>query len=82
MSLALVAKSDRFDLEKVDICDRASLERVFQQYQPDSVMNLAAESHVDRSSDGPAALLETNSVGTYHFPEAARASWSALCPDA
>ncbi|ENG8267264.1 dTDP-glucose 4,6-dehydratase [Salmonella enterica] len=82
MSLASVAQSDRFAFEKVDICDRASLERVFQQYQPDSVMHLAAESHVDRSIDGPAAFIETNIVGTYTLLEAARAYWSALDADA
>ncbi len=78
MSLASVAQSDRFAFEKVDICDRASLERVFQQYQPDSVMHLAAESHVDRSIDGPAAFIETNIAGTYTLLEAARAYWSRL----
>lgn len=78
MSLASVAQSDRFAFEKVDICDRASLERVFQQYQPDSVMHLAAESHVDRSIDGPAAFIETNIVGTYTLLEAARAYWPRL----
>ena len=82
MSLASVTQSDRFAFEKVDICDRASLERVFQQYQPDSVMHLAAESHVDRSIDGPAAFIETNIVGTYTLLEAARAYWSALDADA
>lgn len=82
MSLASVAQSDRFAFEKVDICDRASLERVFQQYQPVSVMHLAAESHVDRSIDGPAAFIETNIVGTYTLLEAARAYWSALGADA
>ncbi len=82
MSLASVAQSDRFAFEKVDICDRASLERVFQQYQPDSVMHLAAESHVDRSIDGPAAFIETNIVGTYTLLEAARAYWSAFDADA
>lgn len=82
MSLASVTQSDRFAFEKVDICDRASLERVFQQYQPNSVMHLAAESHVDRSIDGPAAFIETNIVGTYTLLEAARAYWSALDADA
>lgn len=78
MSLASVAQSDRFAFEKVDICDRASLERVFQQYQPDSVMHLAAESHVDRSIDGPAAFIETNIAGTYTLLEAARAIYPRL----
>jgi dTDP-glucose 4,6-dehydratase len=56
----------------VDICDRAELDRFFVSYQPDTVMHLAAESHVDRSIDGPAAFIETNIVGTYTLLEAAR----------
>lgn len=66
MSLAPVAQSDRFAFEKVDICDRAELARVFTEHQPDCVMHLAAESHVDRSIDGPAAFIETNIVGLIH----------------
>lgn len=78
MSLEPVAQNPRFTFEKVDICDRASLDRVFQHYQPDCVMHLAAESHVDRSIDGPAAFIETNIVGTYTLLEAARVYWSDL----
>lgn len=78
MSLTPVAQNDRFAFEKVDICDRAALDAVFQQYQPDCVMHLAAESHVDRSIDGPAAFIETNIVGTYTLLEAARAYWNVL----
>ena len=78
MSLEPVAQNPRFTFEKVDICDRASLDRVFQHYQPDCVMHLAAESHVDRSIDGPAAFIETNIVGTYTLLEAARAYWNDL----
>lgn len=81
MSLTPVAQNDRFAFEKVDICDRASLDKVFQHYQPDCVMHLAAESHVDRSIDGPAAFIETNIVGTYTLLEAARAYWSALASE-
>ena len=81
MSLAPVAQSERFAFEKVDICDRAELARVFTEYQPDCVMHLAAESHVDRSIDGPAAFIETNIVGTYTLLEAARAYWTALTED-
>lgn len=77
-SLAPVAQSERFAFEQVDICDSAALTRVFNDYQPDVVMHLAAESHVDRSIDGPAAFIETNIVGTYTLLEAARAYWSAL----
>lgn len=77
-SLAPVAHDERFAFEQVDICDCSELNRVFAQYRPDVVMHLAAESHVDRSIDGPAAFIETNIVGTYTLLEAARAYWSAL----
>ncbi|HHL2731103.1 TPA: dTDP-glucose 4,6-dehydratase [Yersinia enterocolitica] len=77
-SLAVVAHSERYAFEQVDICDRAELDRVFAQYQPDVVMHLAAESHVDRSIDGPAAFIETNVVGTYQMLEAARHYWQPL----
>ncbi|MEQ9862798.1 dTDP-glucose 4,6-dehydratase [Pectobacterium cacticida] len=77
-SLAPVADSDRFAFERVDICDRAELDRVFSRYQPALVMHLAAESHVDRSIDGPAAFIETNIVGTYTMLEAARHYWQNL----
>ncbi|MFJ1229177.1 dTDP-glucose 4,6-dehydratase [Yersinia proxima] len=77
-SLAVVAHSERYAFEQVDICDRAELDRVFAQYQPDVVMHLAAESHVDRSIDGPAAFIETNVVGTYQMLEAARHYWQVL----
>ncbi|MEX0564989.1 dTDP-glucose 4,6-dehydratase [Raoultella terrigena] len=78
MSLSPVAQDPRFVFEQVDICDRAELDRVFDHHQPDIVMHLAAESHVDRSIDGPAAFIETNIVGTYTLLEAARRWWSAL----
>ena len=77
-SLAPVADNPRFAFEKVDIVDRAELERVFTTWRPDIVMHLAAESHVDRSIDGPAAFIETNIVGTYTLLEAARAWWNSL----
>ena len=77
-SLAPVAQDSRFAFEQVDIVDRTELDRVFSQYQPDLVMHLAAESHVDRSIDGPAAFIDTNIVGTYTLLEAARAYWLAL----
>ncbi|MDC9593159.1 dTDP-glucose 4,6-dehydratase [Xenorhabdus sp. IM139775] len=77
-SLAPVADHPRYAFEQVDICQRAALDRVFQQYQPDAVMHLAAESHVDRSIDGPAAFIETNIIGTYTLLEAARAFWQQL----
>ncbi|CNG01497.1 dTDP-glucose 4,6-dehydratase [Yersinia frederiksenii] len=81
-SLAVVAQSERYAFERVDICDRAELDRVFAQYQPDAVMHLAAESHVDRSIDGPAAFVETNIMGTYQMLEAARHYWQQLSAEA
>jgi dTDP-glucose 4,6-dehydratase len=80
-SLAEVAASDRYTFEQVDICQRAELDRVFATHQPDAVMHLAAESHVDRSITGPADFIETNIVGTYTLLEAARAYWSELDED-
>ena len=77
-SLANVSDSERYAFEHVDICDRAELDRVFLEHQPDAVMHLAAESHVDRSIDGPAAFIETNIVGTYTLLEAARQYWQSL----
>lgn len=77
-SLTPVSDSDRYAFEQVDICNRIELDRVFAQYQPDYVMHLAAESHVDRSIDGPAAFIETNIVGTYTILEAARQYWNGL----
>ncbi|HCF8020160.1 dTDP-glucose 4,6-dehydratase [Klebsiella aerogenes] len=81
MSLAPVAQDARFAFEQVDICNRAELDRIFQQHQPDTVMHLAAESHVDRSIDGPAAFIETNIVGTYTLLEAARSWWNTLAAE-
>ncbi len=77
-SLTPVADNERYSFEQVDICNRNELDRVFAQYQPDSVMHLAAESHVDRSIDGPADFIETNIVGTYTMLEAARQYWNGL----
>lgn len=77
-SLALVADSPRYHFESVNICDSAELKRVFAHYQPDAVMHLAAESHVDRSIDGPGEFIQTNIVGTYTLLEATRSYWLAL----
>ncbi|BES70777.1 dTDP-glucose 4,6-dehydratase [Marinobacter nanhaiticus D15-8W] len=77
-SLAEVSDSERYVFEKADICDRAEMDRIFDEHRPDAVMHLAAESHVDRSIDGPAAFIETNIVGTYTLLEAARQYWNAL----
>ena len=77
-SLAEVSDSERYAFEQVDICDRAEVEGVFREHQPDAVMHLAAESHVDRSIDGPADFIETNIVGTYTLLEVARQYWQGL----
>jgi len=81
-SLVSVESSDRYVFEQVDICDRVELDRVFKQYQPDAVMHLAAESHVDRSITGPSDFIQTNIVGTYSLLEATREYWSGLSADA
>lgn len=75
-NLASIAGSNLYAFEQVDIRDRAGLDRVFALHQPDAVMHLAAESHVDRSIDGPAAFIDTNITGTYTLLEAARAFWA------
>lgn len=77
-SLASVADSPRYCFEHVDICDAAEVARVFRQHQPDAVMHLAAESHVDRSISGSGAFIQTNIVGTHTLLEAARAYWNGL----
>ncbi|MBR9857173.1 MAG: dTDP-glucose 4,6-dehydratase [Gammaproteobacteria bacterium] len=77
-SLAEASTSERYAFEQVDICGAVELERVFAEHQPDAVMHLAAESHVDRSIDGPAAFIETNIVGTYTLLEVARSYWNGL----
>jgi dTDP-glucose 4,6-dehydratase len=77
-SLKDVSGSERYSFDQADICDREALDRILSQFQPDAVMHLAAESHVDRSIDGPAAFVETNVVGTYTLLEACRAFWSGL----
>lgn len=73
-----VCESKRYAFEQVDICDAAAVERVFAEHQPDVVMHLAAESHVDRSINGPAEFIQTNIVGTYTLLEAARSYWQGL----
>lgn len=77
-SLASVADSPRYRFYQVDICDAAALDAVFAEFQPDAVMHLAAESHVDRSIDGPADFIQTNIVGTYTLLEATRRYWNGL----
>jgi dTDP-glucose 4,6-dehydratase len=79
-SLKEVNDNPRYHFEQVDICDPLELRRIFDRYRPDLVMHLAAESHVDRSIDGPAAFIQTNIIGTYNLLEAARGYWEKLPP--
>lgn len=80
-SLKNVENNPRYSFERVDICDSNMLNAVFLKHQPDVIMHLAAESHVDRSIDGPADFIETNIVGTYTLLEVARKYWKTLTPD-
>ena len=75
-SLQSIDKSDRYFFENIDICNIDSLDEVFKKYEPNFIMHLAAESHVDRSIDGPAVFVGTNIVGTYTLLEATRIYWS------
>tara|TARA_R110002074_G_C12549322_1_gene666433 strand:- start:1797 stop:2873 length:1077 start_codon:yes stop_codon:yes gene_type:complete len=77
-SLVSVSDNERYSFERVDICDADEIKRVLTQYQPDLIMHLAAESHVDRSIDGPAEFIHTNIIGTYTLLEQARKYWQAL----
>ncbi|SFJ74241.1 dTDP-glucose 4,6-dehydratase [Jannaschia pohangensis] len=76
-NVASVSNAPNYSFVKCDITDRAAVDAVFDEHAPDAVMHLAAESHVDRSIDGPGAFIETNVMGTYNLLEAARASWAA-----
>ncbi|MFQ5622451.1 MAG: dTDP-glucose 4,6-dehydratase [Paracoccaceae bacterium] len=76
-NVASVAPSELYTFEHADIRDRAALDRILAAHRPDAIMHLAAESHVDRSIDGPGAFIETNVNGTYTLLEAARAYWQA-----
>ncbi|MCF0345385.1 dTDP-glucose 4,6-dehydratase, partial [Klebsiella pneumoniae] len=77
-SLAPVAGNERYSFSQTDITDAAAVAAQFSEFRPDIVMHLAAESHVDRSIDGPAAFIQTNLVGTFTLLEAARHYWSTL----
>ena len=77
-SLISVSDHPRYQFTQTDICDHISLTRLFLEFQPDIVMHLAAESHVDRSIDGPAEFINTNIVGTYTLLEVARKYWQNL----
>lgn len=80
-SLESIEKSPRYQFRQADICDAAALAEIFASFQPDCVMHLAAESHVDRSIDGPSAFIQTNIVGTYTLLEVARSYWKSLDED-
>lgn len=77
-SLASVADNSRYSFSRTDITDAQGVAQQFSEFQPDIVMHLAAESHVDRSIDGPAAFIQTNLIGTFTLLEAARHYWSSL----
>jgi len=77
-SLTDVSDNERYQFEQVDICDATNIKRILNQYQPNIIMHLAAESHVDRSIDGPGEFIQTNIVGTYVLLEATRDYWSKL----
>ena len=81
-NLAPVAADPRYSFAQVDICDADAVRATVARYQPDIIMHLAAESHVDRSIDGPAAFIETNVMGTFVLLEAARRHWGALADEA
>lgn len=77
-SLIDVEDNSRYSFKQIDICDALSIEKAFNDFQPDLIMHLAAESHVDRSIDGPAEFINTNIVGTYTLLEAARKYWQSI----
>ena len=77
-ALAALAENPRYRFERIDVCDRRGLDRLFARHRPDAVMHLAAESHVDRSVDSPAAFIQTNIVGTYTLLEASLGYWRRL----
>ena len=77
-SLRTVSGNARYEFAKVDICDEVSVSTLFDQFSPDAVLHLAAESHVDRSITGSRSFIDTNIIGTYTMLEAARCYWSGL----
>jgi dTDP-glucose 4,6-dehydratase len=80
-SLAAVSGAANYAFERADICDAAEMQRIFEQYRPTAVIHLAAESHVDRSIDGPSVFVQTNIVGTFTMLQEARRYWTALPGD-
>ena len=77
-SITSVADNERYAFVQADICDRAALDKIFTEHQPDAIMHLAAESHVDRSIDSAGEFIHTNIVGTFTLLEAARAYYQTL----
>lgn len=80
-NLTAVEQHPSYQFERADICDRSEMQRIFRDHQPDAIMHLAAESHVDRSIDDPSPFIETNIVGTYTLLEVAREYWRGLPAD-
>lgn len=80
-SLIDIESDSKYSFKRIDICDSVAIEQTFNDFQPDLIMHLAAESHVDRSIDGPADFIHTNIVGTYILLEAARKYWQKLDDD-
>ncbi|MDV5227865.1 dTDP-glucose 4,6-dehydratase [Providencia rettgeri] len=80
-SLNSICENNRYTFIQADICDAKKITDIFKQYQPDTIMHLAAESHVDRSIDGPSEFIQTNIIGTYTLLEAARQYWNQLPAD-
>ncbi|QQN38878.1 dTDP-glucose 4,6-dehydratase [Acinetobacter sp. CS-2] len=81
-SLKEIDQSPKYQFKQMDICETDQITKAIEAFQPDAIMHLAAESHVDRSIDGPAAFIQTNIVGTYTLLEAARKYWVNLGPEA
>jgi len=77
-SLTSIEQNPRYHFVQADICDASAITQIFEQFQPDAIMHLAAESHVDRSIDGPAEFIQTNIIGTYTLLETARQYWQSL----
>ncbi len=80
-SLETVSNNPRYQFLHADICDKSAMTKAFQDFQPNIVMHLAAESHVDRSIDGPMDFIQTNIIGTYNLLEVARNYWQNLAED-
>ena len=80
-SLGDYQQNERYQFQQIDICDSESLTNAILSFQPDAIMHLAAESHVDRSIDGPAAFMQTNIIGTYNLLEASKNYWLTLIED-